>query len=146
MQQPLMLKIVRYAEAMGSIQAIRQTVFQTEQNVDPAIDFDGLDDAAFHVIADWNSQPIGTARIRLLGDRLAKIERVAVLSTHRGQGIGKALVETAIAFLDEQGILDIKLNAQVQTIAFYEKLGFAPQGEEFEEAGILHVEMRRSQN
>jgi predicted GNAT family N-acyltransferase len=33
------------------------------------------------------------------------------------------------------------LHAQVQTIAFYESLGFVVCGEEFKEAGILHREM-----
>lgn len=143
MQSPV-LKVVAYAEAAAEIQAIRQAVFQREQNVESSLDFDGLDEAARHVVAYWDRQAIGTARIRFLSQELAKIERVAVLSSHRGRGVGKALVETAIAFLEQQGIADIKLNAQVQTKPFYQRLGFQPRGEEFAEAGILHVEMRRS--
>lgn len=144
--QDLSLKVVQYLEAAAEIQAIRQAVFQKEQNVEPSLDFDGLDEVALHVIAYWRHQPVGTTRIRLLSNQIAKIERVAVLSDYRGQGVGKALMETAIAFLSQQAISEIKLNAQVQTISFYEKLGFQPYGEEFEEAGILHIEMRRSQN
>lgn len=143
--QDLSLKVVQYLEAAPAIQSIRQAVFQDEQNVDSSLDFDGLDEESLHVVAYWKQQPIGTTRIRLLSDQLAKIERVAVLSSHRGQGIGKALMETAIAFLSQQNISEIKLNAQIQTKSFYEKLGFSPQGEEFEEAGILHIEMRRLQ-
>lgn len=143
-QNPV-LKIVHYSEAATDIQAIRQAVFQVEQKVDPSHDFDGLDEAALHVIAYWNHKPAGTVRIRILDKQFAKIERVAVLSTYRGQGMGQALMETAIAFLDQQHISDIKLNAQVQTKSFYKKLGFQPRGEEFEEAGILHIEMQRSQ-
>lgn len=145
MQDPV-LKIVHYSEAAADIQAIRQAVFQTEQKVDPSDDFDGLDEMAWHVMAYWHDQPVGTTRIRILDQQLAKIERVAVLSTYRGQGIGQALMETAIAFLDQHPISDIKLNAQVQTKSFYQKLGFQPRGEVFEEAGILHIEMHRSQN
>lgn len=143
-KQNLVLKIVSYAGAATDIQAIRQTVFQTEQGVDPVLDFDGLDRAAIHVMAYREQQPAGTARIRILNDQLAKIERVAVLSHYRGQGVGQALMEAALAFLKAQNILEIRLNAQVQTKSFYTKLGFQPRGEEFEEAGILHVEMRRS--
>lgn len=145
-RQDPVLKIVHYSEAAADIQAIRQAVFQTEQKVDPSHDFDGLDEMAWHVMAYWNDQPVGTTRIRILDQQLAKIERVAVLSTYRGQGMGQALMETAIAFLDRHQISDIKLNAQVQTKSFYQKLGFQPRGKAFEEAGILHIEMRRSQN
>jgi predicted GNAT family N-acyltransferase len=142
----LVLKVVDYSTAATEIQAIRQAVFQREQQVEPSLDFDGLDEIAFHVVAYQDDQLVGTARLRFLSDRLAKIERVAVLSTHRGQGIGQAVMEAAIAFLEQQGIAEIKLNAQVQTRSFYEKLGFQPRGEEFKEAGILHIEMYRSQN
>lgn len=146
MPSNLALTVVSYTEAVSAIQTIRQAVFQTEQCVDAALDFDGLDETALHIVAYWQQQPIGTARIRMLEERLAKLERVAVLSAYRGQGIGKALVEAAIAYLDQREIPAIKLNAQLQTKSFYEKLGFQPHGEEFEEAGILHIEMYRSKN
>ena len=140
---PLTLKVVSYAEAESVIRAIRQTVFQFEQNVDPELDFDGLDETATHLIACWQDQPIGTARIRYLSDELAKIERVAVISSYRGQGIGKALIEEAAAFIKRQNILEIKLNAQVHAKEFDQKLGFEQRGEVFEDAGIPHIEMRR---
>lgn len=140
----LVLQIVQFEEATSAIQAIRYEVFHLEQGVALEIDFDGLDETSMHVIACQDHQPMGTARIRMLTDRLAKIERVAVLTAYRGQGLGKALMETAISYLDRQFVPEIKLNAQVQAKAFYEKLGFIPQGKEFDEAGILHIEMRRS--
>jgi len=146
MPSNLVLAVVSYTEAISAIRAIRQTVFQTEQGVEAALDFDGFDETASHLLAYWQHQPIGTARIRMLNDRLAKLERVAVLPAYRGLGVGKALVEAAIAFLDQQEIPEIKLNAQIQTKTFYEKLGFEPRGAEFEEAGIIHIAMYRSKN
>lgn len=142
--QLLVLKIVSYQEAESIIRSIRQAVFQVEQQVDPELDFDGLDALAVQVIAYWGGEPIGTARIRYLNEQLAKIERVAVLSSHRGKGIGKALVREAIAFLDSQNVPEIKLNSQLHAKDFYQKLGFIQKGEEFLEAGIPHIEMRRS--
>jgi predicted GNAT family N-acyltransferase len=138
----LTMAIVAYAEAMEAIQAIRQSVFQVEQGVDSDIDFDGLDEQATHIIAYWQKMPIGTARIRYLNNQTAKIERVAVLSSFRGKRIGKQIMEKAIAFLYTKAIPVIKINAQTQAKTFYEKLGFRQQGEEFEEAGIAHVEMK----
>ncbi|MEB3360153.1 MAG: GNAT family N-acetyltransferase [Synechococcales bacterium] len=138
---PLSIHIVTYAEALEVIQAIRSAVFQVEQGVDPALEFDGQDEAATHLVAYWAGTPIGTARIRFLGDRLAKIERVAVLADYRGCGIGRQIMEVAIAHLHNKGIPDIKINAQIQAQAFYERLGFRQRGDQFDEAGIPHVEM-----
>lgn len=152
----LHIKIVSYAEEKSAIQSVRYQVFQVEQGVDPVIEFDGLDEAAIHLMAYQDQQPmvsdralpIATARIRYLSDtnsgqiRLAKIERVAVLAAQRGQGIGKEIMEVAIAFLAEKGIPEIKLNAQVYVCRFYEKLGFEQRGDVFDEAGIPHIEMR----
>jgi predicted GNAT family N-acyltransferase len=138
----VIFKVVAYSEAITAIQMIRETVFQLEQCVAPHIDFDGQDDKAVHLLAYIQNQPIGTARIRYLSHSLAKIERVAVISGYRGQGIGKQMVDRAIAFLKAQDILEVKINAQVHAKAFYEKLGFEQYSEEFDEAGIPHIEMR----
>jgi predicted GNAT family N-acyltransferase len=138
------VQVVRFEEAQPAIEAIRHQVFHLEQGVALTIDFDGLDATSMHLLATEAEQPIGTARIRMLSDRLAKIERVAVLASHRGLGLGKALMHTALSYLEAQGVPEVKLNAQAHAKSFYEKLGFIAQGKEFDEAGILHVEMRRS--
>lgn len=137
------LRLLSYDAATADIHAVRKAVFQQEQGVDAAIDFDGLDPAADHIVVYASDQAIATARIRYVQPQLAKIERVAVLAAYRGQGIGRQIVEAAIAFLDEQGISETKVHAQTQVAVFYEKLGFKPQGEEFYEANIPHIEMRR---
>lgn len=138
----LSIQVVTYAEQQQAIQSVRYQVFQIEQQVAPELEFDGEDEAATHLIAYWDETPIGTTRIRYLSDRLAKIERVAVLSSHRGLGIGRQLMEVAIAHLRDQGIPEIKINAQTHARPFYDKLGFVQRGDEFEEAGIPHIEMR----
>lgn len=139
----LILRVVTYAEAATAIKTIRHSVFQVEQGVDSALDFDGLDEVAMHIVVYQDDQPVGTARIRYLTEQLAKIERVAVLATYRGQGIGRKIMVRAIAFLDNQNCVSIKLNSQVQVKEFYQKLGFEQSGEEFYEAGILHIAMQR---
>lgn len=138
------LKVTAYTEALTDIQTVRQAVFQIEQGVEATLDFDGLDQDAQHVVVFENESPIGTARIRYLNQQLAKIERVAVLSAYRNKGIGSYIMRAAIDFLDQQGIPEIKIHAQSNTVPFYEKLGFQAQGEAFYEANILHIEMRRT--
>ncbi|MBW4660177.1 MAG: GNAT family N-acetyltransferase [Drouetiella hepatica Uher 2000/2452] len=137
------VQVVSFSEAKAAIQTIRHQVFQQEQNVEPDLDFDGLDDIVPHLIAYYQNEPVGTARIRSLELHKVKLERMAVLSAYRGQGIGKALVQAAIAFAKAQNISEIHLNAQVHAKEFYRKLGFEPYGEEFDEAGITHVAMKK---
>jgi predicted GNAT family N-acyltransferase len=139
----VVLRIVPFTEAQFDIRSIRYEVFHVEQGVALELDFDGLDETSMHVVAYQGGQAIGTTRIRMLTQRLAKIERVAVLADYRGQGLGKMLMKAAVEYLDAQAVPEIKLNAQMQVKAFYEKLGFIPYGEAFDEAGILHIEMRR---
>lgn len=139
----IILKPVNFFEAAADIQAVRQAVFQVEQGVDASLDFDGQDAAAQHIVAYVEQQPVGTVRIRYLSDQLAKIERVAVLAAYRGQGIGKRLMEATVSLLDQQNVPESKVHAQSYVAPFYQKLGFQLQGEEFLEAEILHVEMRR---
>ncbi|MEP0956822.1 GNAT family N-acetyltransferase [Microcoleus sp. FACHB-1515] len=138
-----MIQTVAYSEASPVIRAVRTQVFQVEQHIDPAVEVDGLDETAFHLLAIQDSKVIGTTRVRVLSDRIAKIERVAVLPDYRKRGFGKKLMETAIALVRDRQIPEVKLNAQVHARSFYEKLGFQQWSEEFQEAGILHIEMRR---
>nr|MDJ0601371.1 GNAT family N-acetyltransferase [Crocosphaera sp.] len=85
---------------------------------------------------------VGTARIRYIDKNTAKIERLAVLSQARGQGIGTALMEAAIAFIKEQkNYQKIVIHAQVYIQSLYEKLGFKPIGDRFTEAEIVHIKM-----
>lgn len=140
----LIFQVVTYSEALDAIQFVRKTVFQAEQGVDPALEFDGQDDAAQHIVAYLDQQPVGTARLRFLSDRLVKIERVAVLSAYRGQGLGRQIMEKAFLELRSQGIPNVKIHAQLAVQMFYEKLGFVPQGDVFDEAGIPHIAMTRS--
>jgi predicted GNAT family N-acyltransferase len=135
------LELVDYTDKISEIKPIRIQVFQVEQGVDPALEFDGLDETSEHILAYLDNQPVGTLRIRYLDNQLAKIERLAVLSIARGQGIGRKLTEKAIEVIEQKEISRVMIHAQEYVKGLYEKLGFEPVGGIFEEAGILHVKM-----
>jgi predicted GNAT family N-acyltransferase len=135
------LELVGYIDKISEINPIRVQVFQVEQGVDPALEFDGLDETAEHILAYLDNQPVGTLRIRYLDNQLAKIERLAVLSAARGQGIGRKLTEKAIEVIEQKQISKVKIHAQEYVKGLYEKLGFEQVGGIFEEAGIPHVKM-----
>ena len=135
------LELVDYTDKISEIKPIRIQVFQVEQGVDPTLEFDALDETSEHILAYLDNQPVGTLRIRYLDNQLAKIERLAVLSTARGQGIGRKLTEKAIEVIEQKQISKVMIHAQEYVKGLYEKLGFEQVGGIFEEADIPHVKM-----
>jgi ElaA protein len=122
---------------------IRKLVFVDEQGIALVEDIDGLDDQATHFLAVENGTPVGTARVLEKG-RTGKIGRLAVLKSHRSKGIGAAIIRAALNDLDARPhIKEARLGAQIDAIAFYEALGFTPEGDEFLDAGLPHQEMVR---
>jgi predicted GNAT family N-acyltransferase len=139
----LVIKIADFSLDFPAIQHIRSLVFQLEQGVAAELEFDGNDETADHLLAYLDGQPVGTARIRKLNDHTAKVERVAVLKTARGVGIGKQIMVESLAFLRKAQVAEVCIHAQDAVRDFYQRLGFEPEGEIFVEAGIPHVKMRK---
>ncbi|MNR34978.1 putative N-acetyltransferase YjcF [compost metagenome] len=68
---------------------------------------------------------------------------MAVLKVARGTGMGAKVLDALMAKAATLGFPELILNAQTHAAAFYARVGFEQVGEEFEEAGISHVEMRK---
>jgi len=127
-------------EAKARAFAIRMRVFVREQRVPAAIELDRDDDRAIHFLATSDGKAVGTARV-VSHHGSAKIGRMAVLKSYRGKGVGKKLLQRAVATAKKLGARTIYLHAQVPVIEFYEKLGFRCVGPVFDEAGIPHRKM-----
>ena len=123
---------------------IRKAVFVQEQHVAPEDEYDEFDESATHlVVYDADYLPCGTARWRET-DHGIKLERFAVLRSHRRQGVGRLLLETILQDIDEDPNVSqqpIYMHAQTPAVAFYQKFGFDQVGDEFEECNIKHYEM-----
>ena len=117
--------------------AIRLEVFVGEQNVPLAEESDAHDATALHFLALHNGRPAGTARALRLPDA-TKITRVAVLRRFRGLGIGEALMRHIEAHVPAARFI---LDAQLQALAFYARLGYHTEGEVFNDSGIPHRRM-----
>lgn len=129
---------------LATCRHLRRVVFIEEQGVSEADEVDDLDGEAIHLLAYLNEVPIGTARLLLMG-KVGKIGRVCVLPEARGTGLGAALILAALEELRQQpGVTEAYLGAQVHAVGFYEKLGFAVEGEEFIDAEVPHRHMRRA--
>ncbi len=126
-------------ELYNHIFIIRTSVFVEEEEVSQDDEYDGFDHLANHYLAWYGETPAGTARWRRLNKGSFRLERFAVLPPYRRKGVGTALMEAILAELPRS--FPIFVHAQVKNTAFYTKLGFQIEGEEFEEAGIPHVRM-----
>ncbi len=137
------IKVATSPEELKAIQEIRKIVFQSEQGVDPNLDFDGKDETSILLIASLNGEFIGTVRVRKLDEKTAKIERLAVLKIARGYGVGKQLMSEALSIIKGQNIPEVVIHAQEYIKGLHSSLGFEEEGDVFEEAGIRHVKMRK---
>lgn len=122
---------------------LRRVVFIEEQGVPETDEIDDKDGEAVHLLATDAGQPVGSARLLLSGST-GKIGRVCVLPTHRGTGLGAALIRAALAELRARGMTTAKLGSQTHAIGFYERLGFTATGPEYMDAGIAHRDMTRT--
>jgi predicted GNAT family N-acyltransferase len=139
----LNIKTANFPEDFPIVQKIRKTIFQEEQGINHELEFDGLDATCQHLIANLNGQAVGTARIRYLDKTTAKLERLAVLPVARKQGIGKKITMVALDILTHQNISQVVVHAQEYIKGLYEQLDFQQEGDIFEEAGILHIKMKK---
>lgn len=94
------------------------------------------------VAANDGDQCVGFLRLAFSGDGIAHVNPVVVYSEWRGFGVGRALVEDALARCGE-----LRLVARGGSIPFYRALGFAETPWENIAPGVTedceHCEMRQ---
>ena len=76
--------------------------------------------------------------------RWATSGRLAVRAEARGAKLGVALVLAIEERARERGLGVMALSSQTYAIPFYERLGYAAHGPEFDDAGLPHRWMRRA--
>jgi YbgC/YbaW family acyl-CoA thioester hydrolase len=124
---------------------IRTEVFVEEQRIPADLEWDEDDNTAIHAVA-YNrlGKAVATGRLLQLDGGVAKIGRMAVHKVLRGSGVGRQVLEALQSAAAARGDGEVMLHAQRSAEDFYLGLGYAPRGEEFEEAGIAHIEMTRT--
>jgi predicted GNAT family N-acyltransferase len=137
---------VRRADGAGlaAAMALRHRVFCEEQGVPEELERDAHDATALHLVAlDGAGAVVATCRLVRRGEVMA-LGRMAVDRSWRGRGVGARLLEAAHGEAAAGGARQVELHAQAGARAFYARAGYAAEGPEFEEAGIVHVVMRRA--
>ena len=137
----LLIKEAATQKQIADARKVRRKVFVEEQKVPEEIELDGKDNEAEHVLAYFNNNPIGCARIRH-ADKGIRIERMAVLENYRGRGFGRFLLNYTIALISRRYPKEmIYVHSQKDVEEFYNRAGFVTKGKIFYEAGIPHVMM-----
>jgi GNAT superfamily N-acetyltransferase len=92
---------------------------------------------AFVLVASVDGEPIGYALVHMrppeetwaTSDPIAELETLSVLPEHRGEGVGRALMDAMFAELRELGVTTWAVGAvatNADAIRFYERLGVLP--------------------
>lgn len=121
--------------------ALRREVFVWEQNVPEEEEHDADDLTATHFVAVLEGEVVGTLRLIDYPEHV-KIGRVAVRQAFRGRGIAQAMIAAAMDHARARGRERFYLTAQSDKLGFYQRLGFAAFGPEFQDGGMPHRAMR----
>lgn len=125
--------------------ALRTAVFVAEQGIAPEMERDAADGTALHAVAyNGLGQAVATGRLIGNGKHAGKIGRMAVHRALRGSGVGQQILDALVNAARQAGNTEVALYAQRSAEGFYQRQGFAPRGEPFDEVGIAHIEMFRA--
>lgn len=137
------LKIIQVSD-LADIErcvAVRHTVYVDGMGIAKSDEVDGRDPECWHFLAVLGGRDVGASRL-LVVDGAAKVQRVAVLESERGHGIGSRIVQTMIDFAQERALAGtIKLSAQTRALTLYERLGFTAVGAVYLDVGMPHQDM-----
>ncbi len=131
---------VTWAADAGDIMEVRKKVFVIEQRFDKEILCDTSDGSSYHVIVhDKYAKPIACGRLTPDG----KIDKIAVLINHRGEGIGSSILTQLVAIAKSHNIHDLTLNAEKELVRFYDQQSFHIDGPVYMKQGVPHQRMSK---
>ncbi len=138
-----MLHFKMYEQLPLEAVQIRQEVFVEEQGFE--VEFDETDHHARHIVLFDDEMPVGVCRFYLDDDKNAYVlGRVAVRKEFRGRSVGLMLVKEAKKQVRALRGDKLLLAAQTRVREFYEKQGYAAEGEEFLDEYCPHIWMSKA--
>ncbi|WP_420808765.1 GNAT family N-acetyltransferase [Bacillus salacetis] len=134
--------LVKTDKELNDAMLVRKEVFVGEQNVPLEEEIDEFENSSAHFVLYDEREPVGAGRFRVK-DGQGKVERICVLSSARGKGAGKLIMNFIEDHARSKDIPALILNAQTHAIPFYENLGYSVTSGEFLDAGIPHKSMKK---
>ena len=128
-------------DELYDILRIRVQVFVVEQEV-PYNDLDDKDNDAYHVFIREDNQIKAYLRILCEDESNGKVKIGRVLTTERGKGYGRLIMEKGIELARKvYNPKIINVHSQTQAMGFYAKFGFKQVSDVFIEDTLPHVSM-----
>jgi ElaA protein len=134
------------ASQLYELLAFRQDIFIVEQS-SAFQDLDGRDATCWHLLV--RDRPGGPLRGYLrasgpVGAEPAFIGRISTVPELRGTGLGGRMIAEGLSLLNRlHPLADVKIGAQSQLEGYYRRFGFEPEGDLYDDGGILHRTMWR---
>jgi predicted GNAT family N-acyltransferase len=122
---------------------VRTRVFVEEQRVPKELEIDEYENVSEHFVIYIEDQAVGAGRLRPLSEHEAKIERICIDQSQRGKGLGVLIMREVENTAQQKGITTLLLHSQDHAESFYSNLGYKTISEPFDEAGIIHVKMKK---
>lgn len=98
---------------------------------------------AFHVLAIYRNEVVGTLYLLPLNKQTVQMKQVAIDPYMQGNGVGSQLVQQAELFISKLNCKKITLHARKNAWNFYQRMGYTFASETFEEIGITHKIMEK---
>jgi len=123
---------------------LRVDVFVVEQDC-PYPELDDEDQSCQHYMLMDEDQIAVYLRTFERESSVYGIGRIVTHSSHRGQGLGRKLIQRAIDDISEiSNVTHILIHAQAHLIKYYESFGFEICSEEYLEDNIPHINLQIS--
>lgn len=129
----------RYPEELElRFRVLREPLGQRREDVPFPFERESL-----HLIAEDGEALAGCVLFHPESLTQGRLFQMAVAPNLQRLGLGRRLVERLEGELRERGFTTVTLHARVPVVGFYQKLGYAVEGEVYEEVGIPHQNMRK---
>lgn len=121
------IKVIRATETWqrAGAYSVRIQGMNRQYHISLREEFDEHDgsESKYIVLLD-DTYPIATCRFFEIGDKSVLLGRVVVLPEYRGHHLGSRVIKEAEKWIEELGYSEIRIDSRLETVGFYEKLGY----------------------
>lgn len=124
--------------------ALRHAVLRAPLGYPPGSEWFDFEPEALHLVARVGDAIVGCVIFHPDGRGGGRMCQMAITPERQGTGLGRRLVRHLEDHLRAAGVARVSGHARLHAAGFYAKLGYAVEGEPYDELGIPHVMMGRT--
>ena len=123
--------------------SLRQAVLRKPLGLD--FDREELEKESHHILigAFEEEKILGCCMLIEENPSMLRLRQMAVYNEKQGEGLGRALMNFAENLARDRGYRSLSMHARVNSVGFYEKMGYKVVSDEFTEITIPHVVMEK---